>query len=300
MSLLSATLETCYEPLPAPDDPAAREFAPELFERWVALVAERGAGGMLTALVLKLERLARTRLDLRSRLWVLMRLLPAVHDLADGLPAPSARAHGAGDPQGLSLEQRLWCLVYRILAQMLEWVDGPDGGDLRDRDLVRLWLVSGLFEALGRLMDLGRGVGTPPGSWQQAHDLYVYYLGRVQGSSEGLLPDGQLLQALDPRALPPDAAYRRLLIYAMIRAAGRQDLIGLGLRDPALAAWAGEAELHDPGSYFGVLGTYLVELSADAPPRRVPGALGEVSRSLVLEPPADLLERIRARYGPES
>jgi hypothetical protein len=192
----------------------------------------------------------------------------------------------------LSLEQRLWCLVFRVLAQTLEAVDGPAGGDLRDRDLVRLWLVTGQFEALGRLMELARGGAhaLPPGSWQQAHDLYVYHLGRVHGT-----PDGHLLEALNPSLPPPEVAYRRLLLFALIIAAGRQDLIDGSPWAPALLDWARESELLDPGSYFGVLGTYLVELSADAPPRHVPGALGEVSRSLVLELPDDLLARLRSR-----
>jgi hypothetical protein len=296
MPLESLTLETCYEPLPAPEDRAAvRELEPDLFERWAGLVAERGPGGMLTSLVLKLTRLAQAPLDLRLRLQVLLRLLPVIGDLADALPPPRvADPQARGQEEPLSLEQRLWCLVYRVLAQTLEWVDGPAGGELRDRDLVRLWLVTGQFEALGRLMELAQGGAhaIPPGSWQQAHDLYVYHLARVHG-----IPDGHLLEALNPSLLPPEVAYRRLLLFAVIIAAGRQELIDGSLRAPALVGWARESGLHDPGSYFGALGTYLVELSADGPPRHVPGPLGEVNRSLVLELPDDLRQRLRSSSG---
>ena len=291
MSATPMTRERCYEPGGLSADPgAAREFEPEVFDHWVERLAERGAGGILMSLVLKLERLGRAPVSAKRRLEVMVRLMPAIRDLADELPKPSAPRRAAERPPvaaPLSLEQRLWCLTFRNLKQTLESADGHRGGELRDMEQVRLWLLDGLFECLGRTLELciGQRHVPPPNTWQQMHDLYAYFLGRVRES--------QPVAAW--QELDPDIAYKRLLLFGVI--AGEDALAALGVattRDPCLDAWARESDLHDPGSYFGVMGAYVVEASRDQPPILNPGALGAVARAWVLSLPDTLRVRLRA------
>jgi hypothetical protein len=89
--------------------------------------------------------------------------------------------------------------------------------------------------------------------------------------------------------LDPETAYKRLLLFGVIAGEGGLSTLGIHTtRDPRLAAWAKGAALQDPGSYFGVMGAYVVEASKDRPPTLEPGALGAVARAWVLSLPAEL------------
>jgi hypothetical protein len=269
----------------------AKVFEPPAFDAWLAYLAGRGAAGMLVNLVLKLEELGRVRLEVSRRLAVVLRLLPVVEDLADELPREPT---GGPAPQGadappLSLEQRLWCQSFVNLQRTLEDLDSARGAQVRDRDWARLWLLGALLHCLGRQLELSLGgrEPLPPGTWQRAHDLYAYYSARVAAAPRLGDLAGRTGWELD---IP--TAYKRLLVLGVLGQYGPRELLldpGTGHPPAFVADWARRSKLQEPGVYFGVLGTLLVEISSDRPPHRVPGALGSVERAWVLRPPKELL-----------
>lgn len=285
-------MESCYQPDPEiGTERSGREFAPGPFENWLERLSGLGLCQMLVVLILKLERLAVAPLDGSRRQAVMRRLAAVVRDVADDLPR-GVPAQGAGGPapvQSLSLEQRLICLTYRNLKRTLESLDRSGGGGMDERDTARQWVLAELFACLGRQIEQGAlwGRPWPPHTWQELHDLHAYCTGRVGGARKHRERRETAL------GLDPGFAYKRLLLIGLI--ADQQARVLLAPEQAGrFAAWVEETELNDPGSYFGVLGTFLVECSRDTPPRRVPGALGPVTRAWVLEPPAELLAALAA------
>ncbi|MGE5154302.1 MAG: hypothetical protein ACM3ST_09825 [Bdellovibrio bacteriovorus] len=296
--------QSCYHFEPLLESPEmARPFESTVFDAWLGSLAELGAAEMLDALLLKLGELARVRLEVSRRLAVVMRLLPVVQDLADELPGESAGEPGPqgahapsldpeqppGAEQALGPEQRLWCQAFVNLQRTLEDLDSARGVQARDRDWARLWLLGAALRCLSRQVELelgGRGT-PPPGTWQRAHDLHAYYSGRVAAAPR--------LADLAGRAggeLDVPTAYKRLLVLGLLGQYGpRERRLDPETGHPLAAVmdWAQRSKLQDPAVYFGVLRTYLVEVSRDAPPHLVPGALGSVERAWVLRPPKELL-----------
>lgn len=282
--------QACYALQTPVESPAgARAFEPQAFDPWLTSLAGRGAAGMLVNLVLKLQELGRVSLSVPCRLEVNLRLLPVVKDLADELPKPPFGRHGPQGSEPLTLEQRLWCQVFSNLQRTLRDLDSAHGAEVHDRDWARLWLLEGLLHCLGRQLELslgGRG-SLPPGTWQSAHDLSAYYSGRVA--------EAPRLRDLAERTggeFDITTAYKRLLVLSLLDQQGPPDLLvdpETGQVPEVVGDWAQRSKLQEPSLYFGVLGTYLVEISRDEPPRRVPGALGSVERAWVLRVPRDLL-----------
>jgi hypothetical protein len=285
-------MDSCYqsdlEPEPEADSEALRqEFDAPAFEDWLERLSDRAFLQILIALILKMKRLVRAPLVGARREVVMRRLVAVVRDVADELPRevrPRPAAASAQD-RSLSLEQRLICLLFRNLKRTLEVLDRSGGGAISQRDDARLWVIQELFTCLGRQVELGALWSRPwPGqTWQELHDLYAYCRGRLS-AADRLHPEG---------GFDPETAYKRLLLMGLI-ADQRATVLLAPERAGRFAAWVDETELSDPGSYFGVLGTYIVESSRDTPPRRVPGALGAVARAWVLAVPPDLLSALTA------
>jgi hypothetical protein len=244
---------------------------------------------MLVNLLLKLQELGQVRLSVPRRLEVNLRLLPVVKELADELPKLPSRQHGRQGAEPLTLEQRLWCQAFTNLQRTLRDLDSAHSAQVRDRDWARLWLLDGLLHCLGRQLELslgGRGA-LPEGTWQSAHDLYVYYSGRVAEA-----PRLKDLAERTGAGLDTATAYKRLLVLSLLGQQGPPDLLldpETGRAPEVVVDWARGSKLQDPSLYFGVLGTFLVDISRDEPPRRVPGALGSVEHAWVLRVPGDLL-----------
>ncbi len=280
--------DSCYRPEPEIDSEAlCREFGSPVFEDWLERLTDRGFLQILIALVLKMERLVRAPLDGTRRQTVMRGLVAVVRDVADELPRKSIASGAAAPAQGqpLSLEQRLICLTFKNLRSTLEILDRSGGGGISQRDDARRWVLQELFICLGRQVELGAlwGRPWPAQTWQELHDLYAYCRGRL-GADERLHPEG---------GFDPETAYKRLLLMGLIADQGAAILLAPE-RKGQFAAWVQGAELNDPASYFGVLGTFIVESSRDSPPRRVPGALGAVNRAWVLAVPQDLIAALTA------
>jgi hypothetical protein len=281
-------MDNCYQPEPESNSEAlCREFEAPVFEDWLERLSDRGLLPILIALVLKMERLVRAPLDGARRQAVTRRLVAIVRDVADDLPREVPR-RGPTMPardQPLSLEQRLICLTFKNLRRTLEIFDRSGGGGISHRDDARQWVLQELFTCLGRQIELGAlwGRPWPAQTWQELHDLYSYCRGRLT-FADRLNPEG---------GFDPETTYKRLLIMGLI-VEQRATALLAPERAGQFAVWVEETELNDPGSYFGVLGTFLVESSRDCPPRRVAGALGAVNRAWVLALPPDLLGAMEA------
>lgn len=290
----SPPTENCYQLTPASEaESRCLEFASPTFERWLDRLCEQGFCQLLVSLILKLERLIQAPLDGPQRVLLLRELMTLIHDVADDLPTCAPLRPGARGAPPLSLAQRLICVTFRNLKRTLEDLD-RGGGVVGERDGGRFWVVAQMYDWLGRQIELGAGWGKtwPEHTWQELHDLSAYSSNRIGvgwPAGEGVVEPGAGID----RLFDPESTYKRLL---MVGLCAEQDAGALlvAVHSELFAQWVKAAELQDPGSYFGVLGAYLVETSGDAPPRLVPGALGPVNMARVLRLPKGFLAALAA------
>ncbi len=282
-------MDNCYQLVPPSENAqACREFDSPAFEAWLERLSGQGLCQLLVSLLLKLERLAQVPVEGPQALAILQQLAIVLRDVADDLPKGRLPLPDSAAP--LSLEQRLCCVMFRNLKLTLERLDRSARGMLVNPDAERAWLVAEMFDWLGRQIELGvlRGKTWPAHTWQELHDLYFYVNNRMAAARP------RIAQAADADSGDdPQTAYKRLLILGLYAEHGGDTLLGPDQAE-RLADWARASILDDPGLYFGYLGTYLVEVSRDTPPRLVTGALGSATRAWVLRLPADLLSIIEA------
>jgi|UPI000364541C hypothetical protein len=283
------SMDNCYQLAPPSEDAqACREFDSPAFDAWLERLSGQGLCQLLVSLLLKLERLAQVPVEGPRALAILQQLAIVLRDVADDLPKGRLPPPDAAAP--LSLEQRLCCIMFRNLKLTLERRDRSARGVPVDPDAERAWLVAEMFDWLGRQIELGvvRGRTWPPHTWQELHDLFFYASNRMAAARPRMAQAADALSGDDPQT-----AYKRLLILGLYAEQGGDTLLGPDQAE-RLADWARASTLEDPGLYFGYLGTYLVEVSRDTPPRLVTGALGSATRAWVLRLPADLLSIIEA------
>ncbi|AUB80943.1 hypothetical protein [Candidatus Thiodictyon syntrophicum] len=283
----------------------SREFASPAFEAWLGRLCTQGLCPILVGLILKLERLARVPLGGPRRVEILRAVMTMIRDIADDLPTPAAARRGAQGPAAapLPLVQRLWALTFKNLKRALHDLD-RGGGGLGDHDQERAWVVGEMYLCLGRQIELGARWGQtwPRHTWQELHDLFSYSTNRMDmgrgGADEAVSRGPTGSQSVAAAAEDPQTMYKRLLMIGLCAEQGAHALL-VPTAEGSFSTWVQVAELHDPVGYCGVLGTYLVEASSDAPARLVPGALGPVSRAKVLRlPPGFLAALAAARAGP--
>ncbi len=282
-------MNNCYQlASPSAHPHADREFDSPGFDAWLERLSGQGLCQMLVSLLLKLERLAQAAVEGPRALLILRQLAMVLRDVADDLPKGRLPPPDSAAP--LSLEQHLCCVVFRNLKLTLERLDRSARGALVNPDAERAWLVGEMFDWLGRQIELGvlRGKTWPPHTWQELHDLFFYVSNRMSAAPP------PLAQAAGTQSFDdPQTAYKRLLILGLCAEQGGDTLLGPDQAE-RLADWARASTLADPGFYFGYLGTYIVEVSRDTPPRLLAGALGSANRAWVLRLPADLLAIIEA------
>ena len=283
----------------------SREFASPAFEAWLERLCTQGYCPILVALILKLERLARVPLGGPRRVEIMRALVIMIRDIADDLPTPAVARRGAGGQAAapLPLVQRLWALTFENLKRALHDLDRGGGGIDVEHDQGRAWVVGEMYVCLGRQIELGarRGQTWPRHTWQELHDLFSYSTNRIdggRGEAHDAVSRGPVGSPRAAAAEDPQTMYKRLLMVGLCAEQGAHALLVPSAAGP-FATWVQAAELHDPAGYSGVLGTYLVEASSDAPARLVPGALGPVNRAQVLRlPPGFLAALAAARAGP--
>jgi hypothetical protein len=278
-------MENCYRTDRAlQSEKDLRELESTAFAGWLSRLSGHGIGFMLVGLILKLERMVNAPVKPAQRLLLIHWLMPIVRDVAEELPKlPEPPPAGTAKGEPLSLEQRLMCLTVRNLKLALEGLDGADGVQVAGRDAARLWVLQALMECLGRQVELGIRWNKrwPRQTWQELHDLYAYYLDRVRPAVNRAEAG-----AIGGEGFDMELAYKRLLVIGLLAELGPTGM----MRDPAserVAEWARQSQLRDATSETGSRGSFTVEMSSDAPPRRSQGAADTVRRTMILRLPPE-------------
>ncbi|WP_295435676.1 hypothetical protein [uncultured Thiodictyon sp.] len=263
---------------------------------WLGSLRAAGVRQAGPALLLALAGLRRATLSPSRRLSMLRLLKGPVRKTCAGLPKPwsgpgqppDAGADGAC-PRGVTLEQRLYRLMFQNLHQALVQLDrgapAQDERPVRRRD----WALHNLFRFCARQLRYAAlwGCPVPVDTWRDLHDLYVHLMvRRVTGAAPG-----RPLQRA-PSAVDATFEYKQLLLFGLA-----EQRAGRGVRSSAvlagLARWAGATLLEDPHvGLHGETGLYVVEVGQDQPPRRHPGPLDAGLRGWVLLPPAEFFEQL--------
>jgi len=242
---------------------------------WIGRLPSQKLHQAVPELIVQLDRLLASPLDLETRYPMARALKGVVLHIAAALPKTGAASGG------LSLEQRLYDAMARNCKRLLQDLDRQRFGPVDDQPRRRQWALRNSFRFLGRqiLHALGCGRPWPKGVWQDLHDLYVYVV--VRGN------DTEPRSAVGVRGFDPERAYKRLLLVGLVAdLVDRQGISGAVMA--RLAAIADECALLEPDALIGEHGLTLVEVSCDRPPRLKPERLQDPFRGWVLRAPAEL------------
>jgi hypothetical protein len=287
--------KNCYalEPVLSFDD-TDWELEPAAIGAWALRARSVGLRVALPELILKLDRLAKTAMPAPKRVEALQALKRPLLKMVASLPKP-ASTPPEGASETLMLEQRIYCLTVKNLKQALLDNDGSAESYSAEMDKRRRWTMRNLLRFLGRQIEFAvlwnRTI--PSHTWQELHDLHTY--ATVRGYAR---PRSRAASLRSSRVsdFAPQREYLRLLLLGL---AAHQ--LGGGRMSPVLvdqiASWAGESRLVEPEAHLGELGLFLVELSVDAPPRQIPGALTDTFRGWILQPAEGFMDYLHREEG---
>lgn len=264
------------------------DVGPEPIDQWIQGLRKAGVRHAAPALILALERLRQTEIPAEARLGLLSVLKKPLLKTCAGLPKPLS-ARGSSHPErGLSLEQRLYRLMFQNLDQALHQLERSQF--LLDEEAIQHqdWVMRNLFRFFDRQLRYATLWGTPmaEGSWRDLHELHAYL--RV-----GLRPVAEEPAGTRPRPDHPDRVldYKQLLLFGLAGAQcaswARSGVVTEGLR-----GWAQETVLKEPQAMQGEMALFLVEVCEDSAPRWKQGPLDRDFRGWVLVPPRDYTERL--------
>ena len=269
------------------------DAGPEALDQWIQGLREGGVRHAAPALILALEKLRQTEIPAMRRLWVLRQLKAPLLKTCTGLPKPWSARRDRHASRGLSLEQRLYRLMFQGLEQALHQLDRSQF--LLDEQQMhrRNWAIRNLFRFFQRQVRYAAlwESPIPDNAWRDLHELYVYLTMRREPVAEQV-----------PRAVPPgddidpELEYKQLLLFglaASLSASGARS----GVLTEGLHRWARGSRLEEPEAMEGGRGLFLVEISEDSPPRRQTGPLDHSFRGWVLVPPAAFLENLDEADG---
>jgi hypothetical protein len=270
--------------LAIPDD-----FDPATLLAWSDRITGLGACQAVVGLILKLDAMSRVVMSGSDRALLLHLLEGPVHWVSEARPrlTPGAIRATIQKGWGLTLEQRLGCLVYRNLRQALRDLDDVPVSPGEDVSDTRLWLLEQLFFVLDhQIRYAARARLTPPaGTWLELHGRYQYFLDWFDASAAGA-PG----VAGETDLLP---AYKRLLLLG-IAAGSVGDELNTEAFAARLRAWAAEARMDAPGASGPRSGAWVVDPSRDGPPYEADGPLDLGPRCAFLIPPPGLVTLMRA------
>ena len=263
----------------------------EALKDWLAGLRTRGGRQAGPALVLALESLRKAELSASRRFSILSLLKVPVLKTCAGLPKPYTDEAGETDgARGLTMEQRLGRLMFVNLDRALHQLDKEHPVPNERRQHQRLWLIRNLFRFANRQIRYAiLWKKTPPaGTWRDLHELHLYLTSRRPTSLWDLDERPETIGEFDH-----EIEYKTLL------------LLGLAakLKDSApqseyfmdgLPAWAVQTRLEDPHTMLGRLRLFIVEVSADEPPRQLMGSLDTAFRGWVLRPPYPYIHELES------
>jgi hypothetical protein len=261
---------------------ADRELELAALRDWLRAMSAGGLGVALPGFIVRLDRMSRLALSAEQRLGILRELKRPILTLVAGLPKPLPGADRPTRRGGISLEQRLYCLMIKNLKQALldlDYSGQPLSAEVERR---RRWTVRNLYRFMARQIETGISrqlAALPEGTWHELHDLNAYVTARAFARPRlGARRRGE--------AFDPESEYRRLLLLGLIGRAAA----GSGIPPSILAAlphWAAETRLADPSPYVGELKQFVVDLTQDIAPCRIEGPITDVFHGFVLLPPVD-------------
>jgi len=267
------------------------DAGPEALDQWIQGLRKRGVRHAAPALILALETLRRTQMPVQRRLRLLHLLKSPLLKTCVGLPKPLTAHRNPRRAHGLSLEQRLYRLMFQNLGQALHELDRSqfmsDGQEAYKHD----WVIRNLFRFFQRQIRYAALWETPmpQNAWRDLHELYVYLSMRRRPLSEAGSVSDPISEGIDP-----DLEYKQLLLFGLAanvctsRARSGVIMEGLG-------RWARETILEDPETMQGGMDLILVEISEDTPPHVQPGSLDRIFRGWVLIPPGGYMSSLDDR-----
>lgn len=274
---------------PTPPDIVLPRFdaGSESLGQWIATLRAAGVRQAGPALILALESLRRADVAPSRRFSVLHPLKAPLLKVCAGLPKPRGWANPAPTgpaPGGVTVEQRLYRLMFQNLNQALRQLDRCyfmlNGRQVRRRE----WAVRNLFRFFDRQLRYATlwGASMPEGAWRDLHDLYVYLRVRREPKASGPVVD------IASRSVDPEREYKQILLFglaAQLAPSGvRSGALSEGLRD-----WAIQTRLEDNPGRQGEVGAFVVDLAQDKPPYRNRESLAPEFRGSVLVPPEAFL-----------
>jgi hypothetical protein len=255
---------SCYA-LAEPDEARGvpDELDPATLLAWSDRLSGLGACQAVIGLILKLEALSRVRMSGPDRALLLHLLEGPMHWVFERRPRLTTGAIQAilGKGWDLTMDQRLACVGYRNLRQVLRNLDEALTSPDEDLTETRLWALEQQFLLLERQIGyaIRARVPPPPGTWLELHGRYLYFLDWLRGS-RGAEPGVGLGGEPDL-----EAAYKRLLLLGIangsVRGGGDDEAYEARLR-----GWVAETGLEPPGAASLRPGVWVLDPALDGPP----------------------------------
>lgn len=240
-------------------------------------------------LMLALENLRRAEISPSRRLSVLSTLKAPLLKTCASLPKPK-HTGGAHLPtaSGVTLEQRLYRLMFVNLHQSLRQLDQSSAALSERLQRKREWAIRNLFRFANRQIRYAARWNTPlpAQTWSDLHRLHLELM-------NPRTHPGGLLGSTDSSMLwmDPELEYKQLLLFglaAQLNAAiiQRADFLA------ALEGWAAQTLLTDPQRMMGRIKLFVVEIDQDKPPCQESGALNRTFRGWILQAPYPFIHQI--------
>jgi len=263
---------------------------------WLGVLRSVGVRSAGPALILALEALRRAQVPAARRLAIVRLFKAPLLKTCAGLPKPglgpsqSLNASAVGVPRrGVTLEQRLYRLMFQNLHQALIQCDReslvPDGRQA----LHRAWVLHNLFRFCGRQLRYAAlwGCRLPVNAWRDLHELYVYLMVRRATG-----PAVERPASPGNRAVAASIEYKQLLLFGLAAQLAERAVRSSAVM-AGLSRWAAATVLEDPHAGLqGEVGLFVVEVMQDRPPQRHPGPLDTQLRGWVLLPPAEFFQQL--------
>jgi hypothetical protein len=268
------------------------DAGPDVLDQWIQGLRKGGVRHAAPALILALEKLRQTEIPPKQRLWLLRLLKAPLLKTCTGLPKPWSARRDHHASRGLSLEQRLYRLMFQGLEQALHQLDRSQF--LLDEQQMhrRNWAIRNLFRFFQRQIRyaaLWEPSPIPDNAWRDLHELYVYLTMRREAEDVSrAVPHGDTLD--------PELEYKQLLLFGLA-ASLSASVARSGVLTEGLPRWARETILEEPEAAQGGRDLFLVEISEDSPPRRQTGPLDHRFRGWVLVPPAAFVHHLDEANG---
>ena len=268
------------------------DAGPDVLDQWIQGLRKGGVRHAAPALILALEKLRQTEIPPKQRLWLLRLLKAPLLKTCTGLPKPWSARRDHHASRGLSLEQRLYRLMFQGLEQALHQLDRSQF--LLDEQQMhrRNWAIRNLFRFFQRQIRyaaLWEPSPIPDNAWRDLHELYVYLTMRREAKVVSRA-------VLNGDTLDLELEYKQLLLFGLA-ASLSASVARSGVLTEGLPRWARETILEEPEAAQGGRDLFLVEISEDSPPRRQTGPLDHRFRGWVLVPPAAFVHHLDEANG---